>query len=835
MLTINPFYRFEDAIEVSSMSQGSKAISYGTYELSQNIPALGGEFIGNAINIVQNQVNIFNDLYSAINANWIVDVPNFPSSPNTPYNAQIFVYDTNIVKTFPLCKISIVLELDSSEMIVNDKTTYIGYVNEYYTFGSYLLPGEKDAYNALLTYSQAGSAIFPKWYVYDKTTKIATSLLANFKDCKLDATSGLPVREPADTEPRGNAPTIKLKPLDSDGKYIISLFEELIEFAGKPGISFIDIENEFPKWILPKNYSISFINDTIGYNRFQIDVYKNDNTFGYVLILREETTFLFQRFYTTTYSFYDFLANYTPSTSLPYNPNNYYLRYFNTFYDFDLCEFQECDYPAKEIYPMPIKPGDKLQFNVIPEFANVITDENISVGIFDKNFNLIQKVGESYRPTVDCDCVPCQIVLTYQILEEDWPQYISDVSQLNTFIATNLNFKILKNGNQIAFGGLSFVNPPDPYTFQNILEAGEGIVPAVVLTFEDGVYTFTYTLEDEAQCGDIYVMQNQISRADIIPTTWITIWESDPFECPTPTFTGNQYHSFATIPSLPNDCYRLGLYRFSSAIEGLKTIIPNQTINPANNYVLGLVAPSGIAQYLIAIPKSVNTLEDIASFLQDNLLFGTAVWDSNNLELTITIYPYIPLVGYYIEVGTYDYFSGTITGLTSTNSSAPPLGDENINELYAFSNLLELNTADCFSQIVQYWQTSDSIAEGFEYYGDWFQQVRLGINGGGKKSVITESVYRQSNGVFRRPSNKQDLSIDLHTDFLDFETQCALVDATRHANFVVNGQSLFVNGEIEIATIQDFTTQSSFEDLAQVKFSALIQGYQPKNSTCINC
>jgi hypothetical protein len=136
---------------------------------------------------------------------------------------------------------------------------------------------------------------------------------------------------------------------------------------------------------------------------------------------------------------------------------------------------------------------------------------------------------------------------------------------------------------------------------------------------------------------------------------------------------------------------------------------------------------------------------------------------------------------------------------------------------------------------MQFWSSDNSIAEGFEYYNNWFQQVRLGINGGGKKPVLIESVYRQSNGIHKRPQNKQDLSIDLHTDFLDFETQCALVDATRHQYFVVNGQSLFVNGDIEVATIQDFTTQSSFEDLSQVKFSALVQGYQPKNSTCLNC
>jgi len=48
-------------------------------------------------------------------------------------------------------------------------------------------------------------------------------------------------------------------------------------------------------------------------------------------------------------------------------------------------------------------------------------------------------------------------------------------------------------------------------------------------------------------------------------------------------------------------------------------------------------------------------------------------------------------------------------------------------------------------------------------------------------------------------------------------------------------KDIFVKGDIEVATIQDFTTQSSFETLAQVKFQALIQGFQPKNSSCLTC
>jgi hypothetical protein len=155
--------------------------------------------------------------------------------------------------------------------------------------------------------------------------------------------------------------------------------------------------------------------------------------------------------------------------------------------------------------------------------------------------------------------------------------------------------------------------------------------------------------------------------------------------------------------------------------------------------------------------------------------------------------------------------------------------------LYSLSNIINIDGSDCFSTMLEFWANDNSIAQGFEYFNDWKQRVRLGINGGGAKPVIEENLYRQSNGVHRRPQNKQDLSLDLHTDFIDEQTQLALVDATRHPYLVWNNKSIFVKGDLDVATVQDFTTQSSFETLAQVKFSALLQGFQPKNSSCLTC
>jgi hypothetical protein len=172
---------------------------------------------------------------------------------------------------------------------------------------------------------------------------------------------------------------------------------------------------------------------------------------------------------------------------------------------------------------------------------------------------------------------------------------------------------------------------------------------------------------------------------------------------------------------------------------------------------------------------------------------------------------------------------------TETQLCTCEVVDLNAYSLYSLSNIINIDGSDCFSTILEFWANDNSIAQGFEYFNGWKQRVRLGINGGGAKPVIEENLYRQSNGVHRRPQNKQDLSLDLHTDFIDEQTQLALVDATRHPYLVWNNKSIFVKGDIDVATIQDFTTQSSFETLAQVKFSALVQGFQPKNSSCLTC
>jgi hypothetical protein len=187
--------------------------------------------------------------------------------------------------------------------------------------------------------------------------------------------------------------------------------------------------------------------------------------------------------------------------------------------------------------------------------------------------------------------------------------------------------------------------------------------------------------------------------------------------------------------------------------------------------------------------------------------------------------------------------SATQFQATVTIPSAPDgcyvfgLYDDNYpnQSIFAFSNTLYLNNQDCFSSMWQFGSSEDAIIEGFEYYSGWMQQLRLPINGAGQKPKIEESIYRNSDGTYQRPSNYSDLTVDLHSDYLDLETRNAVFSATRCPILIFEDQSIFVSGDLDVATVQDFSNKTSYRKLAQMKFSALIQGFQPNNNACIGC
>ena len=818
MATINPFYRFEDAIQIASMAEGAKAISFATDLIYQDInTSYNGQTIEQMVHAINQVLASYNESYQA---SFVAEIVQFPTPAAYPANVQVYVYETNLIKVFPLLRISIVCERNSALVITDTKLSFIGYLDENYAYSPALYPGEIEAYNALVDYTNTGSLLFPKAYKFDPATGIATSSVARFKDCKFDTSLGVAVRVNADIDPRGNRPVIKQSALYADGKYIVALFDSMIASSQKVGATWSSLIAEPDAWVLPNGFTMSKIIDTGGNNRIQIDVFKSGGI-GFSLIMREDNGFLFQRFFAPTYSTYDLLNYYASSLLLPYETISTDKKYGNVFYDFEFCEFPECTYPPKESYLMPIKTGDELKFNVHPYLGNVMTKPSVDIGLFDSNFNLVQKVGTATMRT------KLSWKMTEYYTYPNTPGAQSQVPQ-TLFITT-------PGGSDILSADYSYFADLPGALLQiqtiDILNAWNANVSIGTICFQaidDPSYAYEVTWELPEQYSTGYEI-GATGYVDSSPYPFVnTIYQET-------SDSIYQFQSEALIPSLSPGCYRFGLYSLEYGHEGIQSIWSSQAITAGTNYVFALCAPSGVAEFTWAIPNSVGSWSALCDWAKNNIPFANVNVNQSTNELTITICPYVALVGWTLQIGEYNYGTGVLTPISIDDTLGFDCGDNPVNEIYAFSNILNLDNSDCFSNIIQYWSESNSIAEGFEYFDGWFQQVRLGINGGGEKPKITESIYRQSNGVHKRPQSKQDLSIDLHTDFLDLETQLALVDATRHEQFVWNGRNIFVTGDIDVATIQDFSTQSSFEDLAQVKFSALVQGFQPKNSTCINC
>jgi hypothetical protein len=250
-----------------------------------------------------------------------------------------------------------------------------------------------------------------------------------------------------------------------------------------------------------------------------------------------------------------------------------------------------------------------------------------------------------------------------------------------------------------------------------------------------------------------------------------------------------------------------------------------------------------ITEYAESVIAYINGLDGYSATyeLATNLVFTIVIDDVDSLAVAVD----------YSNNGAYD-FSGTVLDrcpsaqqmqaeltIPSVRSGCYRLGL--ISDVYfesmllAYSNAIQINNADCFSTMLEFGSAETAIVEGFEYYEGWTQRIRVGMNGGGNKPKIEEEIYRNSDGTYQRPANSSDLILDLHTDYIDLPTQKAMFGATRHPILVWNNQNIFVSGDLDVATTQDYTEQTSFRNLSQMRFQALHQGFQPDNNGCIDC
>jgi hypothetical protein len=300
-----------------------------------------------------------------------------------------------------------------------------------------------------------------------------------------------------------------------------------------------------------------------------------------------------------------------------------------------------------------------------------------------------------------------------------------------------------------------------------------------------------------------------------------------------------------------------GYYAITSLMSNIDSLNLDIILYGGNEQYFGITE-------LITIPNaSINTGSTefvFANSIRDylNSQGFTSYWASTVISggTVIQFFTTVPSIqenGIIAFTSNADPISIAVFGITATQYQAsvtiPPLVNsnyfigifqsyidegDNYSSLLAISQPLQLDNFETFTQILEYGASENSVIEGFEYINGWLQKVRVPLNGAGQTANSEESIYRNSDGTFQIPQNSTDEVLYLHTDYLDLETQRAMISTTKHPIFVLASQNLSVQGDLEITNTQDFTQNSSFRKLQQMRFQALTQGYQPDNNSCIS-
>lgn len=726
------------------------------------------------------------------------------------------------------------------------------------TFDYSAIPVESEVNRALQIVEQNGSAFFPLTYSYNSTSGIATSGLARGKNWQLDS-SGNATRLPADTLPKQNSRTFNVAAQTAEDRYCISLMEKVINYSLTETNETL-IQAYFNTFSVPDGWTASFAISIDTYTRVFCLMYRDDRSL--LMIGRLDTTWLWQRFINESGSSdFSYFSGYTSTTPLPYLPTISYQWLYGDWYDMEFVEFTDSCYVSPEFYAMPAIPGDNWQFNVPSDEGNLTGLTTASVGLFTQDGQLIQQIGDAVR---NC-CY--EAYFPYVIVDGSTPAFDDWVSFVDTYLVTSplqfffsnqtVNFTGLTAGTETGdqIGAIAATLPAGTvttYDKQDFIDAVAALSWPAGIEVTGSIVNFSGNQVVELKfCNYLASEYPSIQAKAIVEETSFYFGYVKSLCCE-PT----QFQCTSLIPAVASGCYRLGLYNiqetggsntcqltFEYIIDSPESYVDDINFYSPKYLAFALYDGVNLSQiYTEQIPSTSPpaTGFDLAQIIDfaNGIPGMVATYDEETAYLTYNWTVTVPCnqeFSFRHLVLNEDDSLVDLIFSTETQLCTCEVVDLDAYSLYSLSNIINIDGSDCFSTIIEFWANDNSIAQGFEYFNGWKQRIRIGLNGGGAKPVIEENLYRQSNGVHKRPQNKQDLSLDLHSDFIDEQTQLALVDATRHPYLVWNNKSIFVKGDIDVATIQDFTTQSSFETLAQVKFSALLQGFQPKNSSCLTC
>jgi hypothetical protein len=841
----NPFYRFKQAWNAGFYPDNqimTDLINEMVGQLTIDLPSIWpGKTIDGLYYAIKQWVKTYEEL--PYFGRFDFTIQKILQTPNNEYNINVFNPDMAALNLSGAGFTVNGFYNPTTKIVVNSNVNAFTPGSFSGSFAEPLIQEEVKVSEALEIVNINGSAIFPITYSFNPTTNVATSGLARGDNWFIDG-NGNPDRQPVPNLPYENRRTFDLPALNGDDTYLVSVMERIIQASLNDTNVSTSILVEYNKYTMPDGWTSNIANPSFTtYERVQIN-FVNNTRRKFILVGRLDGTWKWQRFVSDVYGNapYNFLTAYSETNPMPYEPNQAgRWIYNNDTFDYEFVDFTSGCYVSPEFYPMPSKPGDQYQFNIVD--GNLTGIDSVDIGLFKENGEFVQKIGDATKPVV-CNCT---YEFTYTYSSEDFSNFRLSI---NGEIVTPpqiyyTGFYLFSGSELIAYAeGLVpndfLVTPEETITYLENLSNNQFTISGVIN--EDDSVTFTVTPLITLECVDpSYLASFQTGRiigtVDPAPVDQFTQEET---QCCLPI---NQFQGQVTIPSL-NGCYRMGLYNppsttcdltFTYTLEGedltnyLNSV--NGQFESLNPYISWSI--NGTPAYVYTITSGTTTASDIAAWCNSNIPGMTCTEGEGSLTWTWNVDD-LPCNDSYSMFNCISDITGDCLVVLWSTGAIPCVCGTSYS-LYSLSNIINIDASECFSTMLEFWGDNNSIAQGFEYFNNWKQKVRIGLNGGGEKPVIEESLYRQSNGVHRRPQNKQDLSIDLHTDFFDLETQLAMTDATRHPYIVWNGYGIFVKGDLEVATIQDFTTETSFEQLAQMKFQVLKQGFQPKNSSCLNC
>jgi hypothetical protein len=141
------------------------------------------------------------------------------------------------------------------------------------------------------------------------------------------------------------------------------------------------------------------------------------------------------------------------------------------------------------------------------------------------------------------------------------------------------------------------------------------------------------------------------------------------------------------------------------------------------------------------------------------------------------------------------------------------------------SNIIRVNNNNCNSVVIKYRDQKNSF--GFIYDADttFFQQVRIGAYLRTPSYPTKEKTYRDQSGNFRSTSVIIDKQLEFHTDQFDDYTRDAIMVASKHSEFYIDGIKYYAQGAFD-------WEDNEFNDLANGKINVLEQGFNQNNIEC---